>query len=302
MPSTAGSPLWQAIFLSFAIVLILFEIIRGWRLGLMRQLVRVSAVVAAYLAAFFGSGILISTIRPLIKMPDVVLSLLSGAILALLVYCIVNGIGTILFKRTGQQSSGLVRLVYGTSGALLGICMGAFLIWLLLVGIRSIGSVADAQARTQSANQTGMKLHYPIARPSADTSPVREPSPEASLVTFLARLKNSVELGAVGEVVKKTDVIPAAAYQTLGKVGEVSANPESAERFLSFPGAQQLSEHPKIVALRNDPEIMEMITNGRFLELLQDARLIDAANDPTLGVEVKRFDFQRALDYALKRQ
>jgi len=40
LQAVAGSPLWQAIFISFAIVFILFEIVRGWRLGLIRQVVR----------------------------------------------------------------------------------------------------------------------------------------------------------------------------------------------------------------------------------------------------------------------
>ena len=53
---SAGSPLWQLVFISFAIVLILFEIVRGWRLGLMRQVMRVIAIVAAYAAAFFGGN------------------------------------------------------------------------------------------------------------------------------------------------------------------------------------------------------------------------------------------------------
>ena len=37
---TAGSSLWQMIFVSFALVLILFEVVRGWRLGVVRQAVR----------------------------------------------------------------------------------------------------------------------------------------------------------------------------------------------------------------------------------------------------------------------
>ena len=45
---TSGSSFWQIILLSAAIVLILFEVIRGWRLGLMRQLTRAVAIVAAY--------------------------------------------------------------------------------------------------------------------------------------------------------------------------------------------------------------------------------------------------------------
>ena len=98
----------------------LFQIVRGWRLGLPRQLVRIGAIVAAYSAALFGGGILLPLLRPLIKVPDFIISALGGVILALLVYSLVNTIGTILFKRTGQQGSGLVRLVYGVSGAVLG--------------------------------------------------------------------------------------------------------------------------------------------------------------------------------------
>jgi len=43
----AGSSLWQTIFICFAFALIAIEIVRGWRLGVVRQLVRVVAVAAA---------------------------------------------------------------------------------------------------------------------------------------------------------------------------------------------------------------------------------------------------------------
>ena len=87
--------------------------------------------------------------------------------------------------------------------------------------------------------------------------------------------------------------------ETLGKIGQVVSNPEIADRFLSFPGAHELSEHPRIVALRDDPHIQELIAQGRFLDLLQDQRLIDAVNDPTLLEELRKFDLQRALDFAI---
>src|SRR5438270_515942 len=38
IPSVAGSPLWQVVFISFGVILILFEVVRGWRLGLMRKM------------------------------------------------------------------------------------------------------------------------------------------------------------------------------------------------------------------------------------------------------------------------
>jgi hypothetical protein len=113
-------------------------------------------------------------------------------------------------------------------------------------------------------------------------------------------LKNSIELGPLGETVRAADVVPDQTYQTLGKLGTVVSNPESAERFLSYPGAKKLTENPRITALRNDPEIIELVGQQRFLELLQNPKVINALNDPELAAQVRNFDFQKALDYAMK--
>lgn len=287
MNSTTGSPVWQTVFISFAIVLLLFEVIRGWRLGIMRQLMRGAAIIAAYAAGYFGGGLMVPLLRPILKWPDFVISMIGGALLALVVYGVIAGLGSILFKRTAQQSSGPVRLLYGLSGALAGLCFGAFFIWLIVVGIRSVGSIAHAQVQ---------------ARPRIEESPALRKFDADSLSASIARLKNSVELGAVGDVFKKTDVTPASVYQTLNDVGTVCANPESAQRFLSFPGAVELSEHPKIVALRNDPEIADLISQGKLLELLRHPRVLEAANDPTLVERVKQFDLKKALEFAAQKK
>jgi hypothetical protein len=299
----AGSQVWQLVFLSFALVLILFEVIRGWRLGLMRQLTRVAAVVAGYAAAYFGGDMLVPLLRSTLKMPDIVISVLAGAILAVAVYGIISSLGTILFKRTSQQGSGMVRLVYGLSGALLGICFGAFFIWLVLIGVRSVGSIAEAQVQARTKGEGSGNARGPLAQARLPEASPSTPKPDSdSLMTLLARLKNSLELGAVGDVVKKADAAtPLAAYQTLGEMGTILANPETARRFFDSPGARELSEHPKIVALRNDPEIAEMLAQGRLLELLRDPRVVEAINDPTLAAQVKAFDMKKALDYAAKK-
>jgi hypothetical protein len=293
--ATSGSTLWQIVFLSFAVVLLLLEVIRGYRLGLPRQLMRGAAIICAYAAAYFGGQILVPLLQPILKWPDFILSLIGGAILALVIYGLIASLGSILFKRTAQHGSGTVRLVYGFSGALTGIVFGLFFIWLILVGIRSVGSIADAQVE---------------ARPLQDApvSPQRD-RPEAvhnldadSVTAFLARLKNSVELGRLGDVIKKSDVTPPGVYQTLKDAGTVAAHPESARKFLEFPGAVELSEHPKIVALRDDPEIANLIRQGRILELLQHPRVLAAANDPSLVAMVKQFDIKKALKYATEKK
>ncbi len=286
----AGSPLWQTIFVSFALVLILFEIVRGWRLGLVRQLVRLAAVLAAYAAGLFGGRLLVPILRRLIHAPDLALSVVSGAVLALLVYAVITGLGAILFKKTSQQSVGMVRFVYGVAGAVLGIFFGLFSVWLIVVGIRATGALASAE------------VHSGIAPPAPNYAPAAvPPATPPPLVASLAKLKNSIELGSLGEVVKGVDVVPATTYQALGKLGAVVSDPRSAARFISYPGAQKLTENPRILALRDDPEIIDLVQRQRFLELLQNRKLIEALNDPQLEAEVKNFDFQKALDYALKK-
>ena len=285
----SGSSLWQTIFVSFAAVVFLLQILRGWRLGLPRQLVRLAALVIAYAVALFCGQMLLPLLRPILKAPNFVLTALGGAILAALVYVIINTTGAILFKRTSQQESRTIRLVYGISGAALGVVFGLVFIWIVIVGIRSIGSVAEAEV---SASTPHAATHHAVSRPPD----------ENSLSVSVARLKKSLELGHVGDVVKQTDVIPTGIYDTLSKVGQVMTDPDRAARFLSYPGVTQLADNPKILALRADPQIQRMLEDGKLWELLQDDRLIEAANDPELAKQVKQFDLKKALEYAARPQ
>jgi Colicin V production protein len=291
MQPASGSPLWQTVFLSFACVLILFEVVRGWRLGLMRQLIRAVAIAAAYASAIFGGKFLLPMLRPFLKVPDIVIVAIGGAILAFIVYFVIATVGAILFKRTGQQSPGAVRFLYGICGAIAGIFFGLFSVWLVVIGIRSLGAIAEANVQAHAAHKA--------ASLSRTTHQISAPT-EPPIAETMAKLKRSIELGPVGQVVRGADIVPVSTYETLGKVGNVFSNPQSAERFLSYPGAKELTENPKIVALRDDPEIIRMIQEGRLLDLLHDSRIIDAVNDPALANGLKSFQFQSALDYATK--
>jgi hypothetical protein len=239
--------------------------------------------------------------RSLLKMPDMILSILGSAVLALAIYGLITCIGMILFKRIGQQSSKVLQLIYGCTGAILGLFFGAFFLWMIVASIRAIGAVADAQVRSRASfldtDQSTTVRAFSVRQ--RFLGELNEES--TTLATSLARLKNSLEIGPVGDVVKEMDPVPPEIYDTLEKVGGVFSSPERAQRFLTFPGARALSEHPKIVALREDPEISEMIRQRRFLDLLQEPRVIDAANDQALGNRIKKFDLQKALDYAMQK-
>jgi len=303
IPSVAGSSLWQVLFISFGVILILFEVLRGWRLGLMRQIMRLIAVGAAYAAAFFGGALLVPAVRPFFKMPDPILAILCGATLAVAAYMLLSGAGAILFKRTSQQESGLLYLIYGFAGAILGLFFGLLLLWLTVASVRTVGALAEGQAGRRS----GAAAHG-AQDPTSRALDVRRRFLSESgdgmqtLATSLARLKNSLELGLLGSVLKSTDPISQPTYEMVEKAGSVLSSPERTQKFLTFPGARELAEHPKIVALRSDPEIADLIAQGRFLDLLQNPRVIEVANDPVLAQRIRKFDIQRALDYALEKQ
>lgn len=294
--AAAGSPLWQIVFVSFAAVLVLFEILRGWRRGLPRQVARLGALIAAYFAGWFASKFFGPLLGLFFRLPDALLSILAGAIFALVIYAIISGIGSALFRRTDQHDSLLVRLVYGSSGAVLGVFFGLFMVWLMIVAVRSIGSVANAEVREQANDST--VVHAVDMRRRIFAEPGED---EAPLTTSLARLKNSLEMGVIGNALKKTDIVPQKTYDLIEKVGTVAANPQYAERFLEYPGAKDLAEHPKVVALRSDQEISQMLSQGQLLELIQDHRIIDAANDPELRERLKKFDVVAALNYATQK-
>lgn len=295
-----GSPVWQIVFVSFAVALVLFEMLRGWNRGIARQLARLAALIAAYFAAFFGGAPLVPILRPYINMPDRVVSIIAGALLALIIYALINALGAVFFKKTKQYDSAMARVFCGLGGAVVGVFFGSLLVWVLVVGVRSLGSIADARMQEQSpaplAGSSARTLHAVDVRRRLAGEATEESS---TLMASLARLKSSLELGSVGDIVKRTDVFPSETYETLSKIARVAADPESMQRFLSFPGAQQLANHPRIVALRGDPEVAQLFKQGRFLELLQNQRVIDALNDATLIDEMRKVNLQRALDYSL---
>src|SRR5207248_5294355 len=225
-PATVTEPGLPYVFISLAVVIILLEIIHGWRLGLVRQLVRVIAIIVAYSCAFFGARATVPIMRSFFKLPDPILAVLGGAILAAVLFAAINLTGTFLFRKTAQQESRFVRLIWGSTGAFLGILLGLFTVWLGFAGIRLVGSLAEARLRTQNLPAS------PAAQPNGpahiQSEAAASPSPNP-LMAMLAEMKSSLESGRVGEAVRTIDPLPPALYRVLEKAGEVASNVQSAE-------------------------------------------------------------------------
>ena len=117
----------------------------------------------------------------------------------------------------------------------------------------------------------------------------------------LAHMKKSLEQGAAGSVVQQVDPIPGTLYGILHKLGMMVSDERSLQRFLSYPGAKPLLANPKIAALQNDPEIVKYLENKDYFGLLRNSHVLEAANDSEIAELMRKFEFEKALDYAIRK-
>src|ERR1700678_1973789 len=148
---------FQLLFLSGSGLLVLVQSIRGWRLGVVRQLVNLFALVAAYGTAMAAGKLAVPAFHRL-GYPDLLVSVIAGAIVGAVVYIAVAAAGAILFRRTDHQSLGILRLGYGAGGSALGFAGALVTVWLSVLAIHFLGTVAQAEvnmAKTPEAVREG---------------------------------------------------------------------------------------------------------------------------------------------------
>lgn len=290
---TSGSPdLLQLAFFGGAALLVLLKAWHGYRVGIIRQILGIVALLAAYLTGYFGGGFLGPLLHRVIDLPENLLAVAGAALIGFTMYCTITLIGSIVFKKTAQQSVGLIRLGYGLSGACVGAMYGLFLVWIAILAIRLLGSVAETQIAVAK------NPHLSLGKPTPTPTPA--PTPPSAVVRGLAQMKHSLESGAAGAVVQQVDPIPGTLYGILHKLGVMVSDEKSVNRFLSFPGVQPLLAHPKVAALQSDQEITHDIIERRYLRLLRNPRIIAAANDAEIGELMRKFEFEKALDHAIR--
>ena len=250
------APSSQSIFLIVASLLVAYQAWRGWRRGVVRQIASVVAIVVAYVAAIFGGRLLVPWLRPL-ALPDPLLAAIGGALCGVVTFAFVTLASALLFKKTSQQTVAMVRLGYGAFGALIGALFGVFLVWIAVLGIRVLGSFAEADVAVSGAHRRNGDSRF-----RAET---RSAHPPASGVRQIAEMKRLLEQGTTGAVVDQVDPIPDRLYSILGKLGQMFSDEQSMERFITHPGVRPLAQHPKIVALQDDPTIARDVLSRNYL-------------------------------------
>ncbi len=287
-----GFDAYQVTFFAGAGLFVAFTAWHGWRLGILRQLISILALAAAYLIGYFGGSRLGPILHRFTDVPEQALAVIGAVGLGFVVYCCITLIGVIAFTKTAQQRVGLMRLGYGISGSVCGAFYGLFLVWIMVLAIRLLGSVAESQIAVAD--------HPRPQRDKSSTSSVLPPVPPSAVARTLAHMKQSLEQGAAGAMVQQVDPIPGTLYSILHKLGTMVSDDKSVDRFLSYPGVKPLLAHPKIAALQNDPDITRDLVDRNYFALIRNPRIITAANDAEIAELMRKFQFEKALDYALQ--
>jgi hypothetical protein len=273
--SDLGSPFWQNVLLYSAAVFMLWEIYAGWRRGLIRGGLHFGAFVASGLLGMVVGQTVGAVVGIVLPGVAFLAGLIAGGAVALLTLGVCLFLGAVLFKRTSQQPPGLFRWVFGAGGAVFGLLTGLFILWGAVSIIRTSGALAKS-------GMAGEKLQD--APPSART---------------FAMLKDSLEMGPVGDIVESIDILPSQAYENMTRLGQLVKNNDAMMRFLDDPGVQEIVTHPRIQALLQDPIVVQSAESKNFIALIQSRSVVNAATDPSLQKLIMDLDLEKALDYAM---
>lgn len=276
MEAQSGSPILHFALLAIAVLFLVWETWRGWRAGFARAAVNLIAMVASGTVGILagqGAAILAGgSTSPL----GFLVMVFVGAAVALIMYFGIWIASILLLKRTAQQKSTLLRVLWGSGGALMGFLFGLVILWGGISLIRLGGAMGEG--------------HTAAARSRQSTPP---PGTSA-----LVTIRDSLEAGSTGRIFKAADPIPGELYETMGKVTRLTADQDAMLRFIQSPQIQDVISHPVVIGLLNDPEIARAAQSYNLPALLSHPKLKKAAEDPDLAETLRAVDLKAALDYA----
>jgi hypothetical protein len=253
-----GSPQWQtAIFLA-AGAFILVNALRGWAIGVMRQITGIIAFCVACYCVVTFNGRTEEFLGP--HLPAALLTGVSVILIWIVGFNVVTLIGRLLFKRTRDYDSGLFQLIYGFGGAVIGAGYGLLVVSVLCRAVRIMGRVAGDQVEVQAA---------------------KNQSPP-TIALNLAKLKNSLELGPAGRVLSALDPIPDRWYQQLDQYARLSLDSGSIQGLADSPAIRRISQNPRILDLERDPSIREAAQRGDLLGIFTNPKVTALLTDPQI--------------------
>ncbi|MEO7932909.1 MAG: CvpA family protein [Chthoniobacterales bacterium] len=278
----AGLTVLQIALVSLTLLIITMNVWSGWQNGIVRQVLRIFAILAGYIAGYKLGPVLtpmVPDVAVLGSVQPAVISLLTGFLTYLFLRFLIN----MLFRKTREQESAIMRFIYGIGGATIGLFFSVFFLVVFLAGIRLLGTVVDAQFHVAE------KRHEKLPDDTRTT-----------VMTQFSKARQAIENGPVAAVVETIDPTPTTVYKTLDRVTTMTADPDAMNRFFNYPGTKKLMQHPALKKLADDPQVQVMVQKKDYVGLMQNPKVAEMLKDDSLRTQLKTFEFNKALDYSLK--
>lgn len=271
---------WQHWIFIAALSWLLFEMWRGWRLGIIRGVVKIFLLIAAWIGASAAATAASAALAIFFRTPSTVIPTSIAALVGLIIYFLGTLFAGFLLKRT-EHHHGFFQTIFGIGGACCGLLFGLFFLWGGISLVRSLGLFGEMCLL--EAQRKG--------------SPVKNETIACNLV----RLERSLEMGPVGQFLISTDPLSPALYENTRKSMKVMQDPEALQRFLHSPNIERLLQDPKLSRVLNNRKLKEDLKTGNIPVLWTHPDVEALFHDALLMKELKQFNLKQALDYALKK-
>lgn len=270
---------WQQWIFMGALAWLLFEMWRGWQLGMIRGVVKIFLLIASWMGASAAAAASSAALAIFFRTPSTLIPTAIASVVGLTIYFLGTLIAGLLLKKT-EHHHGVLQTILGIGGACCGLLFGLFFLWGGVSLVRSLGLLGEMQLM-EAQRKGGRMKDQPLA---------------CNLVKF----ERSLEMGSVGQFLTSTDPLSPAFYENTRKSMKVMQDPVAFQRFLHSPNVEQLLSHPKLARVLADPKLQEEVKTGNLPALWSSSAVQALLNDPQLMKEIKQFDLSQALDYSLR--
>lgn len=115
--------------------IVTYNLVTGLMSGLLRSLINLAALIAAYLLTPLLKGMLVAILQLTLMLPDYLALPLGTSLTWMLIYLVISAVGLTLVKMLHKTP---LKLVDRLGGAAFGLLISALLILLPLAAIRSL--------------------------------------------------------------------------------------------------------------------------------------------------------------------
>lgn len=286
-----GSPFWQGIILCAALLILLWETWRGWRRGVIRSGLHLASMTLSVVVGFAAAQVAAAPLGGFGEIGGLISGVAVGFGVGFAVFLALWLLSAVLFKRTDQQSSGILKFFWGVGGAFFGFIFGLLILWGGISLIRATGTMAEARLESQK--------NVVVLPAKSSNSP--RPAAGGNLTSGLIVLKESLELGPAGKVASAVDPISPDFYEILFMATQVTSDQTALLRFMEYPGIQKIIENPKMAELLGNSELIRAAETKNLGSILNNKAVLNAAQDPALVKELEALDFRAALKFALEK-